>query len=79
MSYISLVGCLLTGLMHPQKSGDSSSGAAEGKAAGLKSASAPADGQQTAHCDGDGPEGGAFWDRQSWPSPTKQRDGHVPS
>ncbi|CAL8471252.1 g10794 [Coccomyxa elongata] len=62
----------------PEKHDASSSGATEAKAAGLKSASAPAHGQQDAHRDGGGHEGGAFWDRQSWPSPTKQREGHVP-
>lgn len=77
MGSILPVGCLLTGLMHLQNHDASSSGATEAKAAGLKSASAPADGQQDAHRDGEGHEGGAFWDRQSWPSPTKLREGHV--
>lgn len=64
----------------PETHSASSSVAAEAKAAGLKSASAPADGQQVSRGEKEGHEE-AFWDRQSWPnSPTKQqREGQVPS
>ncbi|KAK9918761.1 hypothetical protein WJX75_006665 [Coccomyxa subellipsoidea] len=63
-----------------EKHGLSSTAAIEAKAAALKSSSAPHStaGQQS---DGDSPEDGpgGFWDRQSWPSPTKQRGGGPPN